>query len=84
MLPEPGASLEDSLEGQISHCELVKHQGKVPGGKLSWRRVRLLSLLILIDEFPRLSAMADMWPSIVLGCNFLSWKRYRIGLHWIL
>ena len=44
--------------------------------KLSKRRVRLSFLLILIDVSPSLSAMADLYPSMVLGCNFLSSKRY--------
>ena len=43
--------------------------------KLSKRRVRLSSLLILTVVFPSLSAMADLYPSMVLGCNFLSSKR---------
>ena len=44
--------------------------------KLSKRRVRLSSLLILTVVLPSLSAMADLYPSMVLGCNFLSSKRY--------
>ena len=44
--------------------------------KLSKRRVRLSSLLILTVVGPSLSAMADLYPSMVLGCNFLSSKRY--------
>ena len=44
--------------------------------KLSKRRVRLSSLQTFIDELPSLSAMADLCPSTVLGCNFLSWNRY--------
>ena len=43
--------------------------------KLSKRRVRLSSLLILTVVLPSLSAMADLYPSMVLGCNFLSSKR---------
>ena len=38
--------------------------------------MRFSSLLIFMLEFPSLSAMADLYPSKVLGCNFLSWKRY--------
>ena len=44
--------------------------------KLSKRRVRLSSLLILTVVSPSLSAMADLYLSMVLGCNFLSSKRY--------
>ena len=44
--------------------------------KLSKRRVRLSSLLILTVVLPSLSAMADLYQSMVLGCNFLSSKRY--------
>ena len=33
-------------------------------------------LLTLMGEFRSLSAMADLQSSIVLGCNFLSWKKY--------
>ena len=40
--------------------------------KLSRRRVRFSSLLTLMVELPSLSAMADLSPSIVPGCNFLS------------
>ena len=65
---------ENSLEGQMlqrglfkglkwSLCQLVQHQGEVPGGmpirhlglslwKLSRRRVRFSSLLTLIGELP--------------------------------
>ena len=43
--------------------------------KLSKRRVRLSSLLILTVRLPSLSAMADLYPSMVLGCNFLTSKR---------
>ena len=44
--------------------------------KLSKRRVRLSSLLILTVTLPSLSAMADLYPSMVLGCNLLTSKRY--------
>ena len=44
--------------------------------KLSKRRVRLSSLLILTVVLPSLSAMADLYPSMLLGCNSLSSKRY--------
>ena len=40
--------------------------------KLSRRRVRFSSLLTLMGEFPSLSAIADLYPSMVLGYNFLS------------
>ena len=54
-----------------SLCQLVQDQGEIPGGdplrplglslwKLSRRRVRFSSLLVLIGEFPSLSAMADL------------------------
>ena len=43
--------------------------------KLSRRRVRLSSLLILTVVLPSLSAMADLYPSMVLGCKFLTSKR---------
>ena len=49
----------------------------LPLWKLSRRRVRFSSLLILMEEIPNLSTMADLYPSMVLGCNFLSWKRYK-------
>ena len=45
--------------------------------KLSRRRVRLSSLLILTVLLPSLSAMADLYPSMVLGCKFLTSKRYN-------
>ena len=73
---------ENSLEGQKlqrglfkrctgSLCQLVQHQGEVPGGmpflplglslwKLSKSRVRISALLTLIGVFPSLSAMADL------------------------
>ena len=44
--------------------------------KVSRRRVRFSSLLTLKGEFPSLSTMADLYPSLVPGCNFLSWNRY--------
>ena len=40
--------------------------------KLYRRCVRFSSLLKLMGEFPNLSAMTDLYPSIVLGYNFLS------------
>ena len=40
--------------------------------KLSRRRARFSSLLTLMAELPYLSAMADLYPSMVPGCNFLS------------
>ena len=43
--------------------------------KLSRGRVRLSSLLILTVTLPSLSAMADLYPSMVLGCKFLTSKR---------
>ena len=62
------ASLIGSNGAFVSWC---KNQGEVPGGdsppafgsvsgKLSRRRVRFSSLLILMGEFPSLSAMADL------------------------
>ena len=40
--------------------------------KISRRRVRFSSLLTLVGTLPNLSAMADLYPSMVPGCNFLS------------
>ena len=37
----------------------------------------ILILLTLMCEFPSLFAMGDLWPSMVLGCSFLSWQRCR-------
>ena len=45
--------------------------------KLSRRRVRFSSLVTLMGELPNLSAMADLYPSMVPSCNFLSWNRYK-------
>ena len=64
----------------------VQHQGEVPGGDapLTLRSVsmgtiqetsEILRLQTFIGELPSLSAMADLYPSMVLGCNFLSWNR---------
>ena len=39
--------------------------------------MRFPSLVKLMGELPNLSAMADLWPSMVPGCNFLSWNKYR-------
>ena len=44
--------------------------------KLSRRRARFSSLLMMTGKIPSLSAMADLKPSMVLGCNFLSSKRH--------
>ena len=49
----------------------------LPLWKLSKKRVRFSYLLSLKDELPSLSAMADLYPSMVLGYNFLSWNEYR-------
>ena len=40
--------------------------------KLSSNLLRFSFLLIFTVKFPTLSAMADLYPSIILGCNFLS------------
>ena len=45
--------------------------------KLSKRRVWFSSFLIWTGTGPNLLEMADQYPSIVLGWNFFSWKRYR-------
>ena len=45
--------------------------------KVSKRRVRFSSLMTLMGKFPSLSTMGDLYPSMVLGCNFLSWNRYK-------
>ena len=37
--------------------------------KLSRRRVRFSSLLTLMVKLPNLSAIADLYPSMVPGCN---------------
>ena len=44
---------------------------------LSRRRVRFSSLLTFMGTLPNFSAMANLYPSIVPGCNFLSWIKYR-------
>ena len=79
------ASLRGSKGAFVSWCNTRErfHEGipLLPLGlslwKLSKRRVRLSSLLTLTTAFPSLSAMADLYPSMVLGCSFLSSKRYR-------
>ena len=79
------ASLRGSKGAFVSWCSTRErfHEGTplLPLGlslwKLSKRRVRLSSLLTLIIVLPSLSAMADLYPSMVLGCNLLSSKRYK-------
>ena len=71
-----------------SLSKLVKYQRKVPKGNASatvrsvsmeaiQRSVKFTSLHTLMSELLSLSAMADPWPSLVLGCNFLPWNIYK-------
>ena len=81
------ASKRPILLVRMEPSQLVQHQGEVPRGdapltlrsvygKISRRLVRFSCLLTFIGEFPSMSAMAELYPSMVFGCNFLSWNRY--------
>ena len=67
-----------------SLCQLVKNQGQdldrhAPSTlrSVSGTIQEILILLTLLDEFPSLSVMADLWLSVVLGSSLLFWNRYR-------
>ena len=60
---------------------MVKDQGQVPRGftppallPVSMETIQVMSEM---GELPNLSAMADLYPSMVPGSNFLSWNRCK-------
>ena len=77
------ASLSGSKGAYVSWCStrerfqegIPLHPLGLSLWKLSRRRVRLSSLLILTITLPSLSAMADLYQSMVLGCKFFTSKR---------